>query len=163
MTGASEKEVVEALLELKTLLKGRGVQLMENGSEVLLATAPEMSELIENIRKEELTRDLGRAGAETLAIVLYQGASTRADIDYIRGVNSTFILRNLLIRGLLERISNPKDQRSFVYKPTFDLLAHLGVRTIEELPDYQAVRTELTSFVADTANVMDEHDDTESK
>src|SRR3989344_4450492 len=104
--GVKEKEVAEGLSELKEKLAGRGVALLENGEEVELRTAPEASELIETIRREELSRDLGKAGAETLAIILYRNPVTRADIDYIRGVNSTFILRNLLIRGLVERVQN---------------------------------------------------------
>ncbi len=143
---ASESEIREAVTLLKETLVGRGIQLMEKDGEMELRTAPEASEFIEKLRKEELTRDLGKAGAETLAVVLYQGHSTRAEIDYIRGVNSTFILRNLLIRGLIERVSNPKDQRSFVYRPTFDILAHLGVKNVSELPDFDAVRREIDKF-----------------
>ena len=146
--GAKEREVEQGLAELREKLAGRGVALVENGDEVELRTAPEASELIEKIRKEELSRDLGKAGAETLAIVLYRGPSTRAEIDYIRGVNSTFILRNLMIRGLAERVPNPSDARSFVYKPTIDLLASLGVKNSSALPDYAAVRKELEAFAA---------------
>jgi segregation and condensation protein B len=75
-------------------------------------------------------KDLGKAGLETLSIILYQGPISRAEIDYIRGVNSNFILRNLLIRGLIERVENPHDQRSFLYKPTLELISYLGLSKI---------------------------------
>ena len=91
-------------------------------------------------------RDLGKAGSETLAVVLYRGPVSRADIDYIRGVNCAFILRNLQVRGLVQRISNPKNARSFLYEATPDLLKHLGVTEITSLPDYQAMRDELEKF-----------------
>ena len=162
MLNVKEPEIEEALEALKNRLRGGGVQIIEVESEVELRTAGEASELIENIRKEELNRDLGRAGAETLAIILYRGPVTRADIDYIRGVNSTFILRNLLVRGLIERIQNPKDQRSFIYKPTLELLSHLGVRTLSELPEYPEVQKELELFVvAAQKSEEEEHADTE--
>ena len=143
---ADQDAVENALSELKEKLSGRGVRLIRKEDEVQLATSPEISDLIEQIRKDELTKDLGKAGAETLAIVLYKGPITRAEIDYVRGVNSTFILRNLLIRGLVEKVSNPKDQRSFLYKPTLELLSFLGISSIEELPEFDTVQSELEKF-----------------
>ena len=158
LLGVKEKEVEQGISELKEKLTGRGVALIENGDEVELRTAPEASEIIENIRKEELSRDLGRAGAETLAIILYKSPVTRAEIDYIRGVNSTFILRNLMVRGLVERIANPSDARSFVYKPTVELLSHLGVKNIFELPQYALVQKELDQFAASQEEKSDAED-----
>jgi segregation and condensation protein B len=134
------------LQELEDALQGRGLTLVRTDDEVMLGTAKEISPLIEQLTKEELTRDLGKAGLETLSIILYQGPISRADIDYIRGVNSQFIVRNLLIRGLVERVDNPTDARSFLYKTTLQLLAHLGIPKIEELPEYEQVRKEIEEF-----------------
>lgn len=142
----SETDIKVGLVELENILKGRGLTLVQTDTEVMLGTAKELSPLIEQLTKEELSRDLGKAGLETLSIVLYQGPISRADIDYIRGVNSQFILRNLLIRGLVERIDNPKDARSFLYKTTLDLLAHLGVSKVEALPEYEKVRADIEAF-----------------
>lgn len=141
-----EPEVRQALLSLEARLTGRGVVVVRKDDEVALKTAPEMSALIETLAKEELAKDLGKAGLETLSIILYHSPVTRRDIDYIRGVNSTFILRNLMIRGLVERVPNPKDQRSLLYKPTFELLAFMGLSKIEDLPEYGAVRKEIETF-----------------
>ena len=142
----SEEEIKTGILALKEKLQGRGVSLIEKEDEVMLVTTGECSELIEKLTKEELSKDLGKASLETLSIVLYQGPIKRSEIDYIRGVNSQFILRNLLVRGLIEKITDPKDARTFVYKPSFELLAHLNVKNIEELPDYEAVRKDIESF-----------------
>ncbi|MDO8521070.1 MAG: SMC-Scp complex subunit ScpB, partial [bacterium] len=76
------------------------------------------------------------------------GPITRSEIDYVRGVNSTFILRNLLIRGLIEKIDNPKDQRSFLYQPSFQLLEYMGVSKIEDLPEYDSAMATLAGFIA---------------
>lgn len=116
---------------------------MRKDNEVMLGTAPELSGLLEEIVKSELSEDIGRAGLETLAIVLYQSPITRAKIDFIRGVNSSFILRNLAVRGLVERVTNPNDSRSYLYKPSFQLLSHLGVTRVEDLPDYNSVNTSI--------------------
>jgi len=138
--------VKEGLTRLETALNGRGVTLVQTADDVMLGTAKELSPLIEKLTKDELTRDLGKAGLETLSIVLYQGPISRANIDYIRGVNSQFILRSLLIRGLVERSDNPEDARSFLYKPTLDLLSHLGISKIADLPEYDQVRSEIESL-----------------
>lgn len=149
---ADETEVKNALQILKEKLLGRGVTLIEKDDEVMLGTAAEASGIIEELSKEELSRDLGKAGLETLSIVLYRGPITRSGIDYIRGVNSTFILRNLLIRGLVEKIPNPKDQRSFLYRATFDLLSHLGISRVEDLPEYGNTNESIEKFVEEFTN-----------
>ncbi|MCX6717916.1 MAG: SMC-Scp complex subunit ScpB [Candidatus Taylorbacteria bacterium] len=71
---------------------------------------------------------------------------SRAEIDYIRGVQSTFILRNLMIRGLVEKITNPKDQRSFLYKPTFELLSYMGITKIEDMPEFKEAKAEIENY-----------------
>jgi segregation and condensation protein B len=140
------EEVKAGLVELENALRGRGVTLVQTDEDVMLGTAKELSPLIEQLTKDELTRDLGKAGLETLSIVLYQGPISRADIDYIRGVNSQFILRALLIRGLVERVDNPSDARSYLYKPTLDLLSNLGVSKISELPEFDQVKKDIETF-----------------
>lgn len=144
----SEEEVKGAIENLEKNLQGRGLALVMKDDEVTLRTAPEMSGVIEKLTKEELSRDLGKAGLETLSIILYQGPISRKEIDYIRGVNSNFIVRNLLVRGLIEKVENPKDQRSFLYKPTFELLSFMGISKIEDLPEYATVKKELEVFSA---------------
>lgn len=153
MLACPSDEIDAGISELSDKLKntGGGVCLMENAESVMLATAPEASALIQGIVKEELSRDMGKAASETLAIVLYLGSIARSRIDWIRGVNSTFILRNLMIRGLVERITNPSDERSFLYRPTFDLLGHLGVACVEDIPDYEMVRAEIARFENENA------------
>ena len=141
-----EIEISKAVDELKNSMLDRGIRLMKKDERVMLGTAPEFSSLIESLIKEELNKDLGKAGLETLAIILYLGPIAKSRVDYIRGVNSSFILRNLMVRGLVERDNNPQDQRSFLYKPTFELFAHLGITEIVELQDYESVKVEITQF-----------------
>ncbi len=148
LLGTNEEETRHALATLKESLGGRGVRLLETNDTFELVTAPEASALIESLRREELTRDLGKAGAETLAIILYRGPVSRAEIDFIRGVNSTFILRNLLIRGLVERRAHEKGGRGTYYGPTAELLKYLGITSIEALPDYVQVREEVANYEA---------------
>lgn len=141
-----EESIKNSLKQLEEQLRGRGIILMQNNNEVMLGTSPAASSIIEAITKEELSKDLGKAALETLAIILYKGPVKRSDIDYIRGVNSTFIIRNLLIRGLIEKKQAPDDQRASLYSTSFDLLSHLGISNVKELPDFEKVQEEIKKF-----------------
>lgn len=145
-------ELNEGIEKLKVALAGRGIVLLEKDNEIALGTAPELSELIENLRKEELNRDLSKASLETLSIVMYKNGVSRAEIDYIRGVNSSFTLRALSVRGLVEKITDPKDNRRYIYKPSFELLSYMGVKSVEELPDY----AEVSASINVATKTMDE-------
>src|SRR3989338_9602838 len=92
-------ELNEAIEKLKENLNGRGIVLLEKENEISLGTMPELSSLIEDLQKEELNKDLSKASLETLSIILYKNGANRAEIDYIRGVNSSFTLRALSVRG----------------------------------------------------------------
>lgn len=135
----SKEEIAGAVLKLKENLANRGIALMEKGDEITLGTIPELSSLIETLQKEELNKDLSKASLETLSIVLYKNGASRAEIDYVRGVNSSFILRALSVRGLVEKITDPKDNRRYIYKPSFELLSFMGIKSVEELPEYNEV------------------------
>ncbi|HEY1037525.1 MAG TPA: SMC-Scp complex subunit ScpB [Candidatus Paceibacterota bacterium] len=145
---ADEAAVTAALANLKESLSERGVVLLEKNSEYSLATCAEASALIEEVTKEELSKDLGKASLETLSIILYKGPVKRSEIDYVRGVNSNFILRNLLVRGLIEKKQSPDDARASVYQPSFELLSYIGVQSVESLPNFELVQEELRQFRA---------------
>lgn len=134
-----QTEINEGLQKLKENLRERGVVLIEKDNEIMLGTAPELSKLIEDLQKEELNKELSKASLETLSIVLYKNEAGRAEIDYIRGVNSSFTLRALSVRGLVEKLIDSKDSRRYIYKPSFELLSYMGIKSVEELPDYLEV------------------------
>jgi segregation and condensation protein B len=113
------------------------------GREYLLATSPEHKELIEKILKEERDRDLGRAGIETLSIIAYKGPISKKEIEYIRGVNSDYALRSLLLRGLVEKKASRTDERVIMYNITSETLLHLGLKNITDLPEYSEMKKQL--------------------
>lgn len=139
-----ESALQEVLASLLHQLEGRGLALIQTETEVSLAVSPSVSGIVESEFKED--QSLGDAGLEALAIILYRGASTKSRIDYIRGVNTSSTLRTLLSRGLIERAGNPADSREYLYRPTTELLAHLGVAHIEDLPDYGKISSALADF-----------------
>ena len=136
-------EISESIEKLKENLKERGIVLLQKENEISLGTAPELSKLIEDLQKEELNKELSKASLETLSIVLYKNGVSRAEIDYIRGVNSSFTLRALSVRGLVEKTIDSKDARRFIYKPSFELMSYMGIKSVEELPDYGEVNNSM--------------------
>lgn len=133
----------DALALLAQQNHSRGIVLVDDGTMVELRTSPEVSQTLERIRHDEQSRDIGKAGLETLSAVLYRGPLTRSEIDFIRGVNSSQILRTLTMRGLVRRVANPKDERSFLYEATTELLGQLGVAHARDLPEYSDVQQKL--------------------
>ncbi len=156
LLGHGKKEVGEAVESLQEFYKERGIVLVSDGESVSFGTNPSLSALVEEIQRDEFSRDLGRAGLETLAIILYKGTVSRREIDNIRGVNSTFTLRALLMRGLIERVESVTGERSYSYKPTLELLKHLGITKREDLPEYKEFLEKVENFVKSHQDESDE-------
>lgn len=144
--GCTPEDLSAGLAELSKRYESGGLSLIVSDTEATLAVAASSLETVQKAQEAELGEKLGDAGLEVVAILLYKGPSTRAQIDYIRGVNTSSTMRNLLSRGLIERAGNPLDAREYLYRPTTELLAHLGVTGARELPDYDKIASELASF-----------------
>lgn len=146
LLGIKFEELAPGIAALRDARAGSGLTVIETDNEVSLAIAADASEVVSAAFERELGKEIGDAGLEVLAILLYRGPSTRAQIDYIRGVNTAWTVRMLAARGLLERTPNPQDAREYLYRPTVELLAHLGVSKGDELPEYAKIASELAAF-----------------
>jgi segregation and condensation protein B len=142
LLSVSIEEIHAELNELaqKYETQKHGIILMQDEEKVQLVTHAEQSELIARFLKDEQTKELTQPALETLTIIAYRGPVTKAEIETIRGINCSLILRNLLIRGLIEEISG-KDIFDAKYKVTFEFMRWLGIRETNKLPNY----TELNS------------------
>ncbi|PIR97821.1 MAG: SMC-Scp complex subunit ScpB [Candidatus Colwellbacteria bacterium CG10_big_fil_rev_8_21_14_0_10_42_22] len=143
-----QAKLKKALGEMKDALKNedRGLSIVLHDEKVQLTTSPELSSLLEHLTKEELDTKLTPANLETLSIIAYLGPCSRALIEHIRGVNSSFILRSLTIRGLIERSPDPERSNAYIYQPTFEFLNHMGISTQDDLPKYEKYRDIVKSF-----------------
>lgn len=146
LLSCTDEGLDSALVELAKRKEGGGITLIIAGEEVALSVSPACAPAIRAESEKEHEREIGDAGLEVLAILLYRGPSTRAQIDYVRGVNTSTTLRTLLARGLATRTENPGDSREYLYHPTAELLAHLGIAHIKDLPDYDKMLGELSAF-----------------
>jgi segregation and condensation protein B len=136
---APSKDVETALEELERRLEDSSIMLQKSGAEVQLVTRPEYADIVKQVVRDEVSGELSRPSLETLTILAYRGPLTRPELEQIRGVHSSVILRNLLLRGLIEEKEDARVGQA-TYAVTFDLIRHLGLKSVEELPDYEALR-----------------------
>ena len=103
-----------------------------------MVTTAEQAPLVQKFLKDETTGELTRPSLETLTIVAYRGPITRADLEKIRGVNCSIIVRNLMMRGLVEAREDKKRLVTF-YTISINFLKLLGLKHISGLPDYESL------------------------
>ena len=132
-------------MAFESSLQDHAIMLVRQGDTVTLATRSEHSTLLEALRKEELQKELSKASAETLAVVVYKPGATKAEIELIRGVNASYSLRALQIRGLIETKNNG---RTITYHPTVALLESYGIGNAEQLPQYIETKEKIARLLA---------------
>lgn len=139
-TGEETKKniIEEAVEELKQRynFEESGVRIIQSGEEVQMVTSPEASQIIKDFVKEEMTGELTPASLETLTVVAYRGPISKAELEKIRGVNCSLILRNLSIRGLVTAEENKEKMQTY-YQVTTDFLKYLGIDETNQLPDFE--------------------------
>ncbi len=136
-------ELVVALREKLNRDETTGLRVIIHDTSISLATKGIYAEYIEQLTKATLQETPSRASLEVLAIIAYQAPISRSEIEMIRGVNCNFTLRNLLLRGLIERKGNADDHRGYLYQPTVRFLQSLDVSSIDELPDFSVLRNDV--------------------
>lgn len=141
----SQEEVRAASDALQARLgaSASGLQLVRQGNDVELVTHGDLGEDVRRAVKQEATSELSKAALEALAILAYRGPLTRPEIEQIRGVQSALMLRNLMVRGLVEqhdevRLGQP------TYRVTLNFFKQLGLPSAESLPDYEALHASPT-------------------
>lgn len=117
--------------------KKSGIIVIKNQGKYQMSSSPESADVVQKFLNDETTGELTRPQLETLTIIAYRGPIGKTELEQIRGVNCSLVLRNLLMRGLVEE--SEKDAEP-AYAVTLDFLKFLGLRSAEELPDYQKLR-----------------------
>lgn len=148
-----EEKVIAAAKELKEDFQNRGLRLIEKDSKVQIITAPEAGKYIEKLVAGHLKEELSDAALETLSAISYLGPISKAEIEELRGVNCAFSLRNLLIRGLIEKVENSSGKAA-LYKTSFDFIKKLGIQEEKDLPEYEKYREEIKALINKTGSVI---------
>ncbi|MFA5188630.1 MAG: SMC-Scp complex subunit ScpB [Patescibacteria group bacterium] len=143
LVGGDKEDVKKELDNLFTEYNqnDRGISLQKIGSNYQMVSHADNGKLISEFLKEEVTGELTPASLETLTVVAYRGPITRTELEMIRGVNCSIILRNLMIRGLIEEIDDKKNMVQ-KYQITFDFLKHLGLTDPTQLPEYEKLNSQ---------------------
>lgn len=125
-------------LEARYAHEDSGFRIMRHAEKVALVTSEATIETAKKFLRAETNGELTRPALETLTIIAYRGPVTKPEIEQIRGVNCSLILRNLLVRGLVEEGKNEAGE--LVYEVTHAFLAHLGIAKLTDLPEYDGLR-----------------------
>ena len=144
-----KKQIKEAIEKIREKNQESVFLIVENNDRVLLSLKAKFAPLIEKIKSKEEMTPLSTTALETLSVILYKKEITKYHLDEIRGVNSSHILRNLMVRGLVDR--KIKDGNYF-YFPTMDLISYLGVEKLEDLPAFEKVQEKIKAIEEDVFN-----------
>jgi segregation and condensation protein B len=134
-SGLAPELVAATLGELERLYAGRGIRIQHIDERVQLVSAPELAPYAERLLGGNSDTRLSSAALEVLAIIAYRQPITRAQVEAVRGVDSSGVLRQLLGRGLvaeagrLEAVGRP-----ILYATTPEFLRQFGLAALSELP-----------------------------
>ncbi|MBO9516476.1 MAG: SMC-Scp complex subunit ScpB [Porphyrobacter sp.] len=127
-------DVRAALDELQSHYRTRGIQLVERGKRWHFQTAPDLAHLLR--REREQVRKLSRAATEVLAIVAYHEPVSRAEIESIRGVQTSAGTLDVLMEAGWVRVAGRREVpgRPVIYATTPEFLSHFGLKSRRDLP-----------------------------
>ena len=147
-----EEASKELLMELKKDYEedNRGLRIDFLGNRFKLTTKFEHREYYQKLIENPESNLLSQSALETLAIIAYNEPITRIQVETIRGVNCTQIIRKLVAKGLIKE-SGRSDMpgRPILYETTSEFLDYFGLSTIEDLPD-------MKDFIAESETIEDE-------
>ena len=138
-------EAKELILSLKQdyIDQDRGLRINYLGNSFKLTTKEEHKEYYKKLLENPTNNVLSNSALETLAIVAYNEPITRGEIDEMRGVDSTYVLRRLLARGLIkEGGRSEKPGHPILYKITDEFLDYFGLSSKEDLPKIELLESE---------------------
>lgn len=150
-----EEDVLNSLDEIKKEYSDSTksiLMLSQNGSYQLVVSGTVRDSIIaRDVRERE--GELSRAALETLTCILYLGSASKNQIDYIRGVQSSYMLRTLSSRGLIAR--SGKSGRDSVYIPTIETLRFMGLSKVEDMPDYEKIKNDFKNALQNNNNEIE--------
>lgn len=137
LNGADVRAALRALAEH---YRGRGVHLVERGRRWHFQTAPDLAHLLR--REKEQVRRLSRAATEVLAIIAYHEPVSRAEIEAIRGVQTSGGTLDVLMEAGWVRVAGRREGpgRPTVYATTPDFLSHFGLASRRDLPGIEELK-----------------------
>ena len=138
-----QEDIMQAAKELSDEYdrEGRGIRLLRMDNMLQLCSAPEYAQLIIKTLEQRKPPMLSQSALETLAIVAYYQPVTRAVIEKMRGVDSSYTISTLQDRGLIETCGKLEAPgRPTLYATTDAFLRVMGIETLQQLPPLPEVQ-----------------------
>ena len=148
LNGSSREELQAVLKELQEDYQSKSLQIVEVADGFQLCTRPEYSDWIRKFLKLDKSFKLSRAALDTLAIIAYKQPLTRAEIDEIRGVDSSGVVRTLLERKIICPAGRKNvPGKPMMFRTTQKFLEYFGLRDLSEMPTLEDFNEELEGQV----------------
>lgn len=135
-----EEEAKSLVLNLKNYYEenNRGLRINYLGNTIKLTTKEEHQKYYQKLLESPSSNNLSESALEVLAIIAYNEPITRGDLEKLRGVDSTYVLRRLLAKGLIKECGKSDlPGRPILYKTTDDFLDYFGLASIKNLPNIE--------------------------
>ncbi len=135
-----EEEAKSLVLNLKNYYEenNRGLRINYLGNTIKLTTKEEHQKYYQKLLESPSSNNLSESALEVLAIIAYNEPITRGDLEKLRGVDSTYVLRRLLAKGLIKECGKSDlPGRPILYKTTDDFLDYFGLASIKDLPNIE--------------------------
>jgi segregation and condensation protein B len=144
-------DVRDALRELEEHYRERGVRLVERCRRWQFQTAPDLAHLLRSEREQ--VRKLSRAATEVLAIIAYHEPVSRAEIEAIRGVQTSPGTLDVLMEAGWVRVAGRREVpgRPVIFATTPEFLSHFGLVSRRDLPGLDELRAAGLLDPVDTA------------
>lgn len=115
--------------------RDRGLTVQRFGNSYQIITKKENFEYIQSLLQTTVNKSLSTASMETLSIIAYKQPVTKVEIELIRGVKCSNVVKGLIDKGLIKEVGKlDKPGRPSLYATTDEFLRHFGLNSIEELP-----------------------------
>lgn len=154
ITGSQAKEIEAVLNALAQDYEraGSGLTIIKNNGQYQITTAGENAALVKDFLKSETSGELSQPSLEALTIIAYRGPISKIELEKIRGINCSLIIRNLLMRGLIEEKFDKSKNENY-YNVSLDFIRFLGISSVDDLPDYKKLNRseELAAVLEESA------------
>ncbi len=167
LEGSDAGDVAELMRELGAKYEDHGLQIVEIAGGFQLRTKPELGEWVKRFHKISRSTKLSQAALETLSMIAYRQPITRQEIEDIRGVESSGVLKNLLDKNLIKSLGRKRvPGKPVTFGTTKKFLEYFGLVKLGDLPtlkdlpgDESAARQERLQFEQDLVDPDDTTDD----
>lgn len=135
-----KEEILSVLDDVRSLLSPLHLELIQHKETLAISIDKAVAKKFQTQENKELVKPLSDSALQTLAVIVYKNGASKAEIDFVRGVDSGRSLKTLILRGLIER-ENFKNKK--VYSATLDTLTYMGIENLETLPNFENINSQL--------------------